>query len=204
MRRGSTARRRLQMFRYILLPHLLPYMLIAASFRAIAAMGDFDKIWLLTGGGPGDRTTTITIYTYQTGFSAFDIGRTAAIAWIFVVIVMVVSSPLLCHLFRRRRPTDDARADGARRSQIKVALTALWCVIAFVYLVPVSLDGADRHPPPGRHAGDALHLHADAGRRSARSSARCGFQALSAQQRPRRDRRRRCWCSRSPRPPPTR
>ncbi|MBI1777806.1 MAG: sugar ABC transporter permease [Proteobacteria bacterium] len=89
-----------QLFRYILLPHLLPYMMIAASFRCIAAMGDFDKIWLLTSGGPGDRTTTITIFTYKTGFSAFDIGRTAAIAWIFVAIVMTVSAPLLQRLFK--------------------------------------------------------------------------------------------------------
>lgn len=89
-----------QLFRYITLPHLVPYMLIATSFRAIAAMGDFDKIWLLTGGGPGDRTTTITIFAYKVGFSAFDIGRTTAIAWIFVVIVLVASSPLLWRLFK--------------------------------------------------------------------------------------------------------
>lgn len=90
----------LQLFRYITLPHLVPFMLIATSFRAIAAMGDFDKIWLLTGGGPGDRTTTITIYAYKIGFSAFDIGRTTAVAWIFVVIVLVASSPLLWRLFK--------------------------------------------------------------------------------------------------------
>ena len=89
-----------QLFRYILVPHLLPYMLIAASFRLLASMGDFDKIWLLTAGGPGDRTTTITIFTYKTGFSAFDIGRTAATAWIFVVIVLLVSAPLLRHMFK--------------------------------------------------------------------------------------------------------
>jgi ABC-type sugar transport system permease subunit len=89
-----------QLFRYITFPHLVPYMLIATSFRAIAAMGDFDKIWLLTGGGPGDRTTTITIFAYKVGFSAFDIGRTTAIAWIFVVIVIVASSPLLWRLFK--------------------------------------------------------------------------------------------------------
>ena len=91
---------RLQLFGHITLPHLLPYMLIAASFRMIGAMSDFDKIWMLTGGGPADATTTITLYTYQTGFSAFDIGRVASIAWIFVVVVVVVSSPLLYHLFR--------------------------------------------------------------------------------------------------------
>ena len=100
--RCGAGRRRLdaQLFRHILLPHLLPYMLIAAAFRCIAAMGDFDKIWLLTAGGPGDRTTTITIFTYKTGFFAFDIGRTAAIAWIFVAIMLVISAPLMRHLFK--------------------------------------------------------------------------------------------------------
>src|SRR5215469_17071154 len=72
----------------------------ALPICSIAAMGDFDKIWLLTAGGPGDRTTTITLFTYKTGFSAFDIGRTAAIAWIFVAVVMLVSAPLLRYLFK--------------------------------------------------------------------------------------------------------
>jgi multiple sugar transport system permease protein len=94
-----------QRFRYVTLPHLVPYMLIAAAFRGIATMNDFDKIWLLTQGGPGEATTTITVYTYKIAFSSFDMGRTTAIAMIFVVIVLVASSPLLRHLFRTaRRP----------------------------------------------------------------------------------------------------
>jgi ABC-type sugar transport system permease subunit len=90
----------LQMLRFITLPFLAPYMLIAAAFRTIAAMGDFDKIFLMTAGGPGDITTTMSIFAFKTGFNAFDIGRTTAIALVFVVIVLVVSSPLLWSLFR--------------------------------------------------------------------------------------------------------
>jgi ABC-type sugar transport system permease subunit len=91
---------RIQLFRYILLPFLMPYMLIAAAFRIIAAMGDFDKIFLLTSGGPGDVTTTMSIFAFKTGFNAFDIGRTSTIALIFVVIVLGVSAPLLWLLFK--------------------------------------------------------------------------------------------------------
>jgi len=90
----------LQMFRFILLPHLVPYMLIAASFRIIASMGDFDKIYLLTGGGPGNATTLMSLFAYRTAFAAFDIGRTAAIAWLFVAIVLAASAPLLWYLFK--------------------------------------------------------------------------------------------------------
>jgi ABC-type sugar transport system permease subunit len=91
---------RVQLFRYILLPFLMPYMLIAAAFRIIAALGDFDKIFLLTSGGPGDITTTMSIFAFKTGFNAFDIGRTSTIALIFVVIVLCVSAPLLGLLFK--------------------------------------------------------------------------------------------------------
>jgi ABC-type sugar transport system permease subunit len=90
----------MQLFRYIMLPFLTPYMLIAAAFRIIAAMGDFDKIFLLTSGGPGDVTTTMSIFAFKTGFNAFDIGRTTAIALIFVVVVLCVSAPLLWLLFK--------------------------------------------------------------------------------------------------------
>jgi multiple sugar transport system permease protein len=89
-----------QLFRYITLPFLVPYMLIAASFRIISAMGDFDKIYLLTSGGPGDVTTTMSIFAYKTGFNAFDVGRTSAIALLFVAIVLAVSAPLLWYLFK--------------------------------------------------------------------------------------------------------
>ena len=43
---------------------------------------------------------TISIFAYKTGFNAFDIGRTAAIAWITVGIVLAVSAPLLRYLFK--------------------------------------------------------------------------------------------------------
>jgi len=89
-----------QLFRYITLPFLAPYMLIAAAFRIIAAMGDFDKIFLMTSGGPGNVTTTMSIFAFKTGFNAFDIGRTTSIALIFVVIVLLVSAPLLWFLFK--------------------------------------------------------------------------------------------------------
>jgi ABC-type sugar transport system permease subunit len=92
-----------QVFRYLTLPHLLPYMMVASAFRIIAAMGDFDKIYLLTTGGPGSTTTTMSIYAYLTGFSSFDMGRTTAVSMIFVIVVLLISSPLLLHLFRTAR-----------------------------------------------------------------------------------------------------
>jgi multiple sugar transport system permease protein/sorbitol/mannitol transport system permease protein len=91
---------RWQLFRYITLPHLVPYIAVAAAFRIIAALADFDKIYLLTFGGPGNVTTTISLYAYNRGFKVFDIGQTTAISLTFMVLVLAVTAPLIWHLLR--------------------------------------------------------------------------------------------------------
>jgi ABC-type sugar transport system permease subunit len=89
---GANAR---QIFRYLTLPHLFPYLLVGLFFRLLDAMKEFDKIYLLTQGGPGNETTTVSIYAFDTGFRIFEIGKTSAIAWIVAVVSLVVSVPLL-------------------------------------------------------------------------------------------------------------
>lgn len=92
---------RFQAFRFIILPHLMPYLLIGLFFRLLDAMKDFDKIYLLTQGGPGNQTTTLSIYTFDTGFKIFEIGRTSAISWLIAGITFFISCPLLWILRRR-------------------------------------------------------------------------------------------------------
>ena len=89
---GANAR---QIFRYLTLPHLLPYLLVGVFFRLLDAMKEFDKIYLLTQGGPGNETTTVSVFAFDTGFRVFQIGRTSAIAWIVAFVSLVVSLPLL-------------------------------------------------------------------------------------------------------------
>lgn len=91
---------RLQLFRYITMPHLVPFVMVAAAFRIIGLLADFDKIYLLTFGGPGNVTTTISLYAYNHGFKVFDVGQTAAISWLFIIIVLVITSPLIWYLLR--------------------------------------------------------------------------------------------------------
>jgi multiple sugar transport system permease protein len=89
---GANAR---QIFRYLTLPHLLPYLLVGLFFRLLDSLKEFDKIYLLTQGGPGNETTTVSVYAFDTGFRIFEIGKTSAIAWIVAVVSLVVSVPLL-------------------------------------------------------------------------------------------------------------
>ncbi len=92
-----------QITRYLTLPHLVPYIAIAAAFRAIAALSEFDKVYMLTLGGPGSATTTMSLLNYKLGFVAFNIGRASAMSWVIAIITVVVASPLIAYLLRSGR-----------------------------------------------------------------------------------------------------
>lgn len=92
-----------QIVRYLTLPHLVPYIAIASAFRAIGALSEFDKVYMLTLGGPGSATTTMSLLNYKLGFVAFNIGRASAMSWVIAIITLVVAMPLVLYLLRGRR-----------------------------------------------------------------------------------------------------
>ena len=96
----------LQIIYYLTLPHLFPYLAIAAAFRAIWSLSEFDKVYMLTLGGPGDATTTMSLYAFKVGFVSFDIGKISAISWIIAVMTLLVTSPLVAYLLRGRSAHD--------------------------------------------------------------------------------------------------
>lgn len=58
---------------------------IIQSFQVFAA------IFIMTQGGPGNATSVITFYIYQTGFSFYDMGYASAMAWVLFLIVFLVT-----------------------------------------------------------------------------------------------------------------
>lgn len=66
------------MFRMVTLPLLVPAILLALLFRCIQTFGIFDLVYVMTGGGPGGSTETISIYSYNTFFRYLDFGYGAA------------------------------------------------------------------------------------------------------------------------------
>ena len=65
-------------FRYVTWPHLLPFTFVALIFRIVQAFAVFDLIWVMTGGGPGGSTETLSVYTYRTYMRYLDFGYGAA------------------------------------------------------------------------------------------------------------------------------
>jgi multiple sugar transport system permease protein len=81
-----------QSFRQITLPLLMPQILIASLFRFAQAFGIFDLIQVMTGGGPGGATETVSIYIYATVMRYLDFGYGAALVVVtFLLLIAVVA-----------------------------------------------------------------------------------------------------------------
>jgi multiple sugar transport system permease protein len=81
-----------QSFYRITLPLLMPQILIATLFRFAQAFGIFDLIQVMTGGGPGGATETVSIYIYATIMRYLDFGYGAALVVVtFLILSLAVA-----------------------------------------------------------------------------------------------------------------
>jgi multiple sugar transport system permease protein len=81
-----------QTFINITLPLLRPIILVALLIRSIDALKLFDVPLMLTGGGPGTSTQTLTFYIYNEQFIYYNQGYGAATSFLMLVIVMVFTT----------------------------------------------------------------------------------------------------------------
>lgn len=80
-----------QTFRHVTLPLLKPAILIALLLRTMDLLRVFDQIFILTQGGPGFSTETVSLYIYRTAFRFSDFGYAAAMSFVLLVLTNIVS-----------------------------------------------------------------------------------------------------------------
>jgi multiple sugar transport system permease protein len=88
---------RYQRFRLIILPLLKPVIFIALIIRAMEALKIFDVIWLMTTGGPGTATESISVYMYRHGFKYLNWSWVAAAGVLILVTISIASVYALKH-----------------------------------------------------------------------------------------------------------
>jgi multiple sugar transport system permease protein len=98
-----------QNFWKITLPLLKPTILVATLFRLIDVARMFDLPAVLTGGGPGTQTETLTLYTYRAIIQNLQIGGGSALAVVTFAIVL-----LICFLFIKVLGAPAGGGQGAR------------------------------------------------------------------------------------------
>jgi multiple sugar transport system permease protein len=83
---------RWQTFWHVTLPLLKPSILIVLLLRTMDLLRVFDQIFILTEGGPGFATETISLYIYRTAFRFFDFGYAAAMSFVLLALTNVISA----------------------------------------------------------------------------------------------------------------
>jgi len=81
-----------QTFRHVTLPLLKPAILIALLLRTMDLLRVFDQIFILTQGGPGFSTETVSLYIYRTAFRFSDFGYAAAMSFVLLLLTNLVSA----------------------------------------------------------------------------------------------------------------
>ncbi len=99
-----------QVQRYITLPLLGPTIRIWAFLSIIGSLQLFDMVWLLTGGGPLNATTTMATYMVKYGFLRNQFGYGSAVAVILFLISLIIA--LVYQRFILRRDMDGAITRG--------------------------------------------------------------------------------------------
>jgi multiple sugar transport system permease protein len=81
-----------QRFQRITLPLIAPFTLMVTILLTIASFKTFALIQLLTKGGPGQATTVLAYFIYQTGLQLFEMGYASAIAVVLFVAVLALTT----------------------------------------------------------------------------------------------------------------
>jgi multiple sugar transport system permease protein len=63
----------------------------------------FDTIYVLTSGGPGTATETITLYTYALAFRLLQVGKASALGVLTLVFVAALTGLMIRIVYRRER-----------------------------------------------------------------------------------------------------
>jgi multiple sugar transport system permease protein/sorbitol/mannitol transport system permease protein len=90
-----------KIFWFIEFPALVPFIIVVLFFRLTDALREFDKIFILTQGGPGSETRVLSIYNYEAGFHVMELAKSSSISWFFAILMIIIIFPILMFLFRR-------------------------------------------------------------------------------------------------------
>ncbi len=95
-----------QVFWRVVLPMLLPVIVIAFVIRAMEIIKLFDEVFMLTRGGPGSSTETISLYIYKLAFNDFQLAYGAAAAFLVLIgtlgLVHLLLTPVRNQLLEAR------------------------------------------------------------------------------------------------------
>jgi multiple sugar transport system permease protein len=98
---------RVEMFRFIVIPSIIPVSTTLILIRLIEAFKIIDMPNILTGGGPGTATESVTLHSYNL-WRTTDLGTSAALAYLLLVVVTFIAT-IYVNTIRRRLVAEQTR-----------------------------------------------------------------------------------------------
>ncbi len=80
-----------QKFRDVTLPLLRPVLLVVLLLRTIDGARVFDKVFVMTGGGPGTSSITMIMHIYRQAFRVLDFGYASAMSVLLLMVLIVLA-----------------------------------------------------------------------------------------------------------------
>jgi multiple sugar transport system permease protein len=117
-----------QRFRHVTLPGLRHVMIVTVLLSSIWTFNNFDLIWLMTQGGPGDATAPYVMVAYSKAIQQLQLGAGAAVTLVMLPIVGI----LVVVLVRMMRRSDGPGTGDLGRSRLTPAQRKAmpWVIVA--------------------------------------------------------------------------
>lgn len=90
-----------RVFRDITLPQLMPVLAVVIILKSIFSLKTFDQVFMLTNGGPGTATQTLSHYIYFNGMKYGQIGYAASVAWLMVIPMIFLTYAYARYVFKK-------------------------------------------------------------------------------------------------------
>ncbi|WP_305984686.1 carbohydrate ABC transporter permease [Roseibium sp. MMSF_3544] len=90
-----------RVFKDVTLPQLAPVLAVVIILKSIFSLKTFDQIFMLTNGGPGTATQTLSHYIYFNGMKYGQIGYAASVAWLMVIPMILLTYLYARFVFRK-------------------------------------------------------------------------------------------------------
>lgn len=89
-----------QIFRHVVFPMIRPMVIAVLILRGVESMKIMDTVYVMTRGGPGNSTESLTLYAYRIAMRFFDTGYASAVAFTLLVLVVATAVPIVVFLKR--------------------------------------------------------------------------------------------------------
>ncbi len=91
-----------RVLRDVTLPQLMPVLAVVIILKTIFSLKTFDQVYMLTNGGPGTATQTLSHYVYFNGLKYSNLGYSAAVAWLLVIPMLLLTYAYARLVFNKR------------------------------------------------------------------------------------------------------